>query len=241
MSIVISYYCDKFAFIATDTMVTSPFGSYEEDKLYNIGALPKGYCAGAGLESGIFLVRDAVSNITIANPNDISTAIQSIANNSNKGAFFDDSFTALSYGIPNPKAGSIEPRVEVISIKNTKTDIEFSKSLYKEEEFIVFAPKEYISHPTAEQYLKKLVPTPYKWDGNIQNFLMQVTSIFKFVRSYCPDEISKTCDMSFLFLDHNGKLQKYRVKVEIDDLFGSLLNESALFELLNLHTVESSQ
>lgn len=59
MSVVISYYNDRFALILTDRMVTSGFAHWEEKKLYNDLSYPYGACAEAGLakafmQSGIF-------------------------------------------------------------------------------------------------------------------------------------------------------------------------------------------
>lgn len=210
MSIVLSYWCDQFAMIATDTMITAPWGNYHADKLYEVSVLPFGYCAGAGLEDGIFMVRDRINAIEVpsflALQNAVSEVEHSIANTPCR----DDSHTVFSMSSFDLERLSNNNRIFHVDIeaKENRCTIRLLDS----GKFVLFAPCEFCEDEKKKDELSWLLPENYSYDHDAVRFLMRIARYFQYFSTEYPSSVSPICEIGFLY----GDIKSKRNSIKID-------------------------
>lgn len=220
MSVVVLYSCIKYAMIMTDTMVTASWGGhYESNKLYEFKSMPFGHCAGAGLEDGIFKVRDALSSITAIKGKDIVECLEKLKNDIEHQGAMSESHTAFSFGMRHE--GKAECSIMVVSIE-TSNSPKMSNWIIDQEKFTLMAPNEFRRNNEWQNELESLYAVNQKYTDEMGAVIRRGAQIFDFIQCKCQHDISRLCHIGLLLYDQEADtFERIRVEDFLNNILGS--------------------
>lgn len=149
MSVVISYYNDRFAIILIDRMVTSGFGHWEEQKIYDIHSTASyGFCAGVGLADGIYAVRDLLSLNPPIDFNDTDSITSFLKSTTNCKDSVFESHTSFSVGTfcEYEDPAQYKTKIFTYSVRGDGTNIYINRTLTPKNEFHILYPSTYLDN-----------------------------------------------------------------------------------------------
>lgn len=206
MSVVISYYNDRFALILTDRRVTSDrFEHWDEQKLYSIDSVPYGVCAGVGLREGIDVVRNLLASEIEFNDTDAITRY--IQDNLDVADFEYSAHTAFSVGIHDlaDKTLTLKTVIFAFHIRCDGSSITPSRDRLEMNHFHIFYPSNYIDNPSLiEEFLKKnSLLGDDKWSAEV--VFQKAKKLFSTIQQNSTDIVSADGDVGILRVNYVSK------------------------------------